>query len=146
MHRKVLQKIKKDVGMVRQLGIGTDTNIEILIEAKLVQVVKLVIKDQNELEAELGSIGTMTKEMNTKLETAIEMKLVQSVEKKVIGQVNIQIKTMKEDISEALEKRQNNLIVHEVKDSQEDDDAVLMTNLLKVGLQLDGSKHVEKVS
>ena len=50
-----------------------------------------VKKDQDELEAELGSIRTTAKQIDVKVETAIEAKLVQSVENKVIGQVDAQI-------------------------------------------------------
>ena len=88
---------------VQQRGKDTDMKIETLIDANLVEVVEKVKKDQDELEAVLGSIRTMAKETDVKLETAIEAKLVQSFEKKVIGQVKVQIKTMKEDVSEELE-------------------------------------------
>ena len=67
---------------------------------------------------------------------------------KVIGQVDVQIKTMKEDASEALEidKRRNNLIVHGMKESKKDDVAVLIAHLLRVGLHIDGSKHINEES
>lgn len=45
----------------------------------------------------------MAKETDVKLETTIEAMLVQSVENKVICEVDVQIKIMKEDVSEALE-------------------------------------------
>ena len=54
-------------------------------------------------EAELDTIRTMTKATDGKLETFTEAKLVQSVKNKVIGQVDVQIMTIKEDVSEALE-------------------------------------------
>ena len=43
MLRKDLEEIKKDVGMVLQLGKETDMKVEILIEAKLVEIVALKV-------------------------------------------------------------------------------------------------------
>ena len=45
-----------------------------------------------------------------------------------------------------IEKQTNTLIVHGMKEIEEDDDdAVLTANLLRVVLQTDESKHIEKV-
>ena len=55
------------------------------------------------MEADLGSYKTMNKQTDVKLESAIEAMLVQPVQNRVIGQVNVHMKTMKKDVSEALE-------------------------------------------
>jgi len=101
------------------------------------------------LKEELKLVKDKMMETDTKVETAIEAKLMEGLENRVDGKVKI----MKEDVEESLEieRRKGNLIFHGVKErgKPEDDgnehDRAMIEDILKVGLKLDPSRHVEEI-
>src|SRR6267154_179082 len=90
-------------------------------------------------------------ETDTKVETAIEAKLIQGIE----SRVDCKVKILKEDVEESIEidKRKGNLIFHGVKelhraesgDDGIDHDRLMIEEILKAGLKMDPTRHVEEV-
>ena len=103
------------------------------------------------LRDELKGVVEKVLETDTKVETAIEAKLMEGLENKVDGRVKI----LKEDMEESqeIERRKVNLVFHGVKElhraKPEDDgkehDREMIEEILRVGLKLDPSRHIEEV-
>lgn len=110
-----------------------------------------VSQDMSELRKEMETITAKVAEIDTVVENAIEAKLIGGLESKVDGKVKI----LKEDVEESIEieKRKGNLILHGVKElhrqNPEDDgnehDRCMIEEILKVGLKMDYSRHIEEV-
>jgi hypothetical protein len=101
----------------------------------------------------------MAKATDTKLETIVESCLVEGIEKSVESKFNDQAKVVKEDVAEALEieKRRSNLVFHGLKETvvsldqigdtvlDKSPDQEMVEEVLKAGLRLDASRHLEEV-
>ena len=126
-------------------------------------------KDIAEIRKELKTVGniaraaetqvkvteTMAKATETKLETVVS----EGIEKTVESKFSDKVKVVKEDVAEALEmeKRRANIVFHGIKESvvtldqlggnildkSPDQDAV--EEILKTGLRLDATRHIEEV-
>ena len=81
-----------------------------------------------------------------KWKTLIDAKLAEVVELKVVTEVKDKVKDMKENVEEKIEveRRNNNLIMHGLKES--DDDLERVTAILNDGLELDAERHIEEVT
>jgi hypothetical protein len=112
--------------------------------------------DLNCFKLELEGVREIAKQVDSKLDTAIEAKLVEGLDERVDSKVAVKVKIMKDDVEESLEieKRKSNLIFHGVKESesvQQDSDekhpdSIMIDEILKVGLKMDASRHIEEVS
>jgi hypothetical protein len=130
-------------------------------------------KELSEMRSELRSVGevaksneikvketeTIARATETKLETVVESCLVEGIEKSVELKFNDKVKVVKEDVAEALEieKRKHNIVFHGIKetivplesvvsgDLEKSPDQEMVEELLKAGLRLDASRHIEEV-
>ena len=130
-------------------------------------------KELSEMRMEIRSVGavakaaetkvketeTMARATETKLETVVESCLVEGIEKSVESKFNDKVKVVKEDVAEALEveKRKHNIVFHGIKetvvplesvasgDLDKSPDQEMVEELLRVGLRLDASRHIEEV-
>ena len=125
-----------------------------------------------EIKGEMIQIRTMAMETGTKLETAIETKLLELMQQSMIGRVDGQMQSMKEDVqhnvmgrvtesmesvqrnvlgkvseSMAIEKRKFNLILLGIKkyENGEDGDVDLVNEILR-SISIDPVRHVDGVS
>jgi PHD-finger len=112
------------------------------------------------IKDELDRVGDLARTTDTKLETLIEAKLVEGFDKKFGTSVDSKVKIMKEDVAESLEieKRKNNIVFHGVKEADvvsleslelndfgKTADQEMIEEVLKTGLRLDASRHIEEV-
>ena len=111
------------------------------------------------MKTEVKSTGDLAKTVDTKLETVVEASLVNGFDQKVEIKVNDKVKHMKDDVEESMEieRRKNNLVFHGVKESvtplvnfdqlgsTKSEDQELVEELLKSGLRLDATRHIEGV-
>ena len=88
-------------------------------------------------------VRKLEKETDTKVETLIEAKLAEVVELKVVTEVTDKVEDMKEDVEKKMEmeRRKNNLIMHGLKEG--DDDLERVKAILNDGLKLDAKRHIE---
>ena len=108
-------------------------------------------QDLVNLREDLEVVSDKIEETDTKVETAIEAKLIEGLESRVEGKVKILIGDVEE--SHEIDRRKGNLILHGVKEfhreKPEDDgrehDRQMTEEILRVGLQLDPSRHIEEV-
>ncbi len=115
------------------------------------QHLRKIDQDLATLRDELNAVKKKTVETDTKVETAIEAKLMEGLENRVDGKVKI----VKEDLEEGLEieRRKGNLVLHGVKETlrekPEDDgkeqDREMVEEILRKGLKMDPTRHVEEV-
>ena len=111
--------------------------------------------DMNALRADLQTVSDLNKSTDTKLETVIESKLVENIQCKVDDSVASHVKILKDDVAESMEieKRRTNLIFHGVKESgvvslddfSKHPDQEMIEEILKTGLRLDASRHIEEI-
>jgi hypothetical protein len=101
----------------------------------------------------------MAKATDVKLETVVESCLVEGIEKSVELKFNDKVKVVKEDVAEAMEveKRKNNIVFHGVKETivtleeigstelGKSPDQEMVEEILRVGLRLDATRHIEEV-
>lgn len=134
--RDKIIEVEDEVKKVRELLKETDVKLETLIESKLVEGI------------------------DKRVEVKVEAKLAEGIEKKW---VDIKVKNVKEDVEESIEidKRRNNIVFHGVKeqgpvevmnlddllvsDFAKTPDQELVEEILKVGLRIDASRHIEEV-
>ena len=135
--------------------------------AKLLLVISKLQTRQDNLELcvdklrlELAEVKTvaaeamaLTKATETKLDVSIEAKLVEGVDDRVESKMESEVKVIREDVEKKLEidKCRNNLIFHGVKEGGQsvdgkDAEVEMIEEILKVGLKLDASRHIEEVS
>ena len=120
----------------------------------------------------MTKIRTMAMETGTKLETAIEAKLLKSMQQSMIGRLDGQMQSMREDVQQnviggvtesmesvqinvfgkvsesmEIENRKFNLILHGIKESEndEDEDVDLVNEILR-SISIDSVRHVDGVS
>ena len=108
-------------------------------------------QDLADLRVELKAVSDKVGETDTKVDTAIEAKLIEGLENRVDGKVKI----MQEDMEEnwEIDRRKGNLILHGVKElhkeKPEDDgiehDRQMVEEILRIGLKLDPTRHIEEV-
>ena len=112
------------------------------------------------IKANVESVEALAKVTDVKLESAIEAKLVESLGRQVESSVEGKVKSMKDDVAETMEieKRRNNIVFHGVKETEvtkldslgdnvleKSPDLELVEEILKSGLRLDASRHIEEV-
>ena len=124
-------------------------------------------EDVIEVKEEVKALDLQVKTVDTKMETLIESKLVDNYEKmeiklvescvKTEGKLEARVKDMREDVDEQLEidKRKNNLVFHGVKEPGlvpldlsnigKHPDQELVEEILKDGLRLDATRHIQEV-
>jgi hypothetical protein len=117
------------------------------------------LKDRvNKLEVELTNVGKNAVDLidSSALETRIQATWAENVSKNVGNQVDLKVKTMREDVEEKMEieKRRSNVILHGVKEAgivtveellTNSPDRVALDEILQEGLRLDASRHIEEV-
>lgn len=139
-----------------------------VVDTKMDKDVKKVAKDVKEIKEEVKALDIQVKTVDTKIETLIETKLVENYEKIEIKMVenyektevklDAKVKDMKEDVDEQMEieKRKNNLVFHGMKEpgvisldttdlGSKHPDQELVEEVLKTGLRLDATRHIEEV-
>jgi hypothetical protein len=132
-----------------------------------------IVKEMKEMKLELMTVGevtrsaesrvktteTMARATETKLETVVESCLVEGIEKSVELKFNDKVKVVKEDVAETLEieKMKHNIVLHGVKENVvaledlannvlgKSPDQELVEEILKSGLLLDATRHIEEV-
>ena len=122
---------------------------------KIEEDVSTIRADMTELKKDLVKVHDMAKAAEVKLETIIEAMLVEGLEKHLESTVDDKVKHMREDVEECLviEKRKNNLIFYGMKESEilsldfdtKHPDQEMIEEVLKSGLKLDASRHIEEV-
>ena len=146
-----LVQMKTEVKTTGDLAETIDTKIGKEIEQVKIELV--------EMKTEVKSTGDLAKTVDTKLETVVEASLVNGFDQKVEIKVNDKVKHMKDDVEESMEieRRKNNLVFHGVKESvtplvnfdqlgsTKSEDQELVEELLKSGLRLDATRHIEGV-
>ena len=107
------------------------------------------------LQIEMKSVREQSSATDTKLETLVEAKLVEGLERRVESRVDGKVKQLSEDMSETLEieKRKGNLVFHGLKEGKDSNDTnekphdwQMVEELLRNGLKLDPSRHVDEVT
>ena len=125
-----------------------------------------------EIKGEITRIRTMAMETGTKLETAVAVKLLESMQQSVIGRIDGQMQSMREDVQQnvigsvtesmesvqrnvlgkvsesmEIEKWKFNLILHGIKESENDEDEdVDIVNKILRSISIDPVRHVDGVS
>jgi hypothetical protein len=144
---KELDRVKLDV---------TDIKAELKNVGELARATEVLLKaaEVKIKEAEERAVST-----ETKLETVVEASLVEGLEKKLELKMSDKVRIAKSDVEEQMEieKRRGNLVFHGVKetivkldsivegDLIKSPDQEMIEELLRVGLRLDATRHIEEV-
>lgn len=117
--------------------------------------VKEVKGNVKDIQSELKELSGLVKETNGKLDAAIEAKLITPSEG-VWQKMETRVKKVEEGVVEKMEmeKRRNNIVMRGIKEYTSDNwciedskkhDMEMGSEILRTGLKLDASRHIEEV-
>lgn len=147
MFKLLTQMNERQDKFEEKLSLTIDTVDKLEKEVESVQVLKATVEDLQttigSLKTDIASFKSLAESTETKVETIIEAKLAGADE----GARGLTAKVVQDEIFEKLEidKRRSNIVIHNLKEEDDNDDEDAVRRLLGSGLNLDGRRHVESV-